>query len=76
MKKRELSPIELKKVVALRELGARWTEIEQEIKVERRAAKRAYEEWERDKEMKEQQAARFRVAAEAFHEHQIGRILS
>jgi hypothetical protein len=52
-----------------RQLGARWTEIEQETKVERRAAKRAYEEWERDKEMKEQQAARFRVAAEAFHEH-------
>jgi len=69
MKKRELSPIELKKVVELRQLGAKWTEIEQETKVERRAAKRAYEKWEKDKEMKEQQAARFRVAAEAFHEH-------
>ena len=69
MKKRELSPIELKKVVELRQLGAKWTEIEQETKVERRAAKRAYEEWERDKKMKEQEAARFRVVAEAFHEH-------
>jgi len=69
MKKRELSPIELKKVVELRQLGVKWTEIEQETKVERRAAKRAYEEWEKDKEMKEQQAVRFRVAAEAFHEH-------
>ena len=69
MKKRELSPTELKKVVELRQLGAKWTEIEQETKVERRAAKRAYEEWERDKKMKEQEAARFRVAAEAFHEH-------
>ena len=69
MKKRELSPIELKRVVELRQLGARWTEIEQETKVERRAAKRAYEEWERDKKMKEQEAARFRVAAEAFLEH-------
>ena len=69
MKKRGLSPVELKKVVQLRQLGARWTEIEQETKVERRAAKRAYEEWEKDKEVKEQQAARFRVAAEAFHEH-------
>jgi len=56
-------------VVELRQLGAKWTEIEQETKVERRAAKRAYEEWERDKKMKEQEAARFRVAAEAFHEH-------
>ena len=69
MKKRELSPKELQKVVELRQLGAKWTEIEQETKVERRAAKRAYEEWERDKKMKEQEAARFRVAAEAFHEH-------
>jgi hypothetical protein len=69
MKKRELSPIELKKVVELRELGAKWTEIQQETKVERRAAKRAYEEWQRDKKMRQQEAARFRVAAEAFHEH-------
>jgi DNA-directed RNA polymerase subunit E'/Rpb7 len=69
MKKRELSPIELKKVVELRQLGAKWTEIERETKVERRAAKRAYVEWERDKKMKEQEAVRFRVAAEAFHEH-------
>ncbi len=69
MKKRELSPIELRKVVELRQLGAKWTEIEQETKVERRAAKQAYEEWEKDKEIKEEQAARFRVAAEAFHEH-------
>ena len=69
MKKRELSPMELKKVVELRQIGVKWTEIEQETKVERRAAKRAYEEWEKDKEMKEQQAMRFRVAAEAFHEH-------
>ena len=69
MKKRELSPIELKKVVELRQLGAKWTEIERETRVERRVAKRAYKEWEKDKEMKEQQAMRFRVAAEAFHEH-------
>jgi len=69
MKKTELSPIELKKVVELRQLGTTWTEIERETKVERRAAKRAYEEWEGDKKMKEQEAARFRVMAEAFHEH-------
>ena len=69
MKKIELSPLELKKVVELRQLGAKWTEIEHETEVERRAAKRAYEEWERDKKMKEQQRVRFRVAAEAFHEH-------
>jgi hypothetical protein len=69
MKKRELSPVELKKVVELRQLGAKWTEIERDTKIDRRASKRAYEEWEKDKKVKEQEAARFRVAAEAFHEH-------
>ena len=69
MKKRELSPIELKNVVELRRLGANWVEIARETKVERRAAKRAYEEWERDQKINEQKAVRFRVAAEAFHEH-------
>ena len=69
MKKRELSPIELKDVVELRRLGANWVEIARETKVERRAAKRAYEEWERDQKINEQKAVRFRVAAEAFHEH-------
>jgi len=56
-------------VLELRQLRANWAEIQRETKVERRAAKRAYEEWERDKKMKEQETARFRVAAEAFHEH-------
>ncbi len=69
MKKREISPIELKKVVELRQLDATWTEIERETKVERRIAKRSYDEWERDQKMKEQEKVRFRVAAEAFHEH-------
>ena len=69
MKRRELSPGELKKVVELRGLGAKWTEIEQQTKVERRAAKRAYEEWERDMQARQHEASRFRVAAEAFHEH-------
>ena len=69
MRRRELTPVELENVVRLRQLGAKWTEIERETKVERRAAKRACDEWEKDKKMKEQEAWRFRVAAEAFHEH-------
>jgi len=69
MKKKELSSIELKKVVELRHFGTKWTEIEKETGVERRAAKRAYDEWEKDQKMREQETVRFRVAAEAFHEH-------
>lgn len=69
MKKRGLSPIELKKIVELRQFNAPWTEIEKETKVERRIAKRAYDEWETDQKTQEQEKVRFRVAAEAFHEH-------
>ncbi len=69
MKKKEISPIELKKIVELRQFDATWTEIERETKVERRIAKRAYDEWERDQKMKGQEKVRFRIAAEAFHEH-------
>jgi len=69
MRKRELTPIELENVVRLRQLGAKWTEVERESKVERRAAKRAYEQWEEDRKAKEQEAWRFRVAALAFDEH-------
>jgi len=69
MKKIELSPIELKKIVELRQFDATWTEIERETKVERRIAKRAYDEWETDQKKRKQEAVRFHVAAEAFHEH-------
>ena len=69
MKKTELSPIELKEVVQLRQSGANWTEIQHQTKRDRRVVRRAYEEWESDKKKREQEAARFRVAAEAFHEH-------
>lgn len=69
MRKKGVSPIELKKIVELRQLDAPWTEIERETKVERRIAKRAYDEWETDQKMQEQEKVRFRIAAEAFHEH-------
>ncbi len=74
MKKKEVSPIELKKIVELRQLGVKWTEIDEETKVERRIAKRAYDEWETDQKMKELEKVRFRVAAEAFHEYVNGLI--
>ena len=69
MKKREITPGELKKIIDLRHLGSNWTKIEVETNVERRAARRAFEEWEHDNEIRERNAVRFRVAAEAWHEH-------
>ncbi len=69
MRRIQISPNELKRIIELRQLGDKWTEIERETKVERRVAKRAYEEWERDKRIEEEKAARFRVRAQALNEH-------
>ena len=69
MKKRELSPIELERTIALRKAGAKWTGIQNEIGVDRRAVKRAYEEWEVNQEKRKEEEVRFRVVAEAYHEH-------
>ena len=69
MKKTEISSFKLKEILELRHLGANWVEISNKTKVERRVAKRAYEEWETDQKMREREKIRFRVAAEAFHQH-------
>ena len=69
MKKTEISSFQLNKIVELRQLGANWVEIYNETEVERRVAKRAYEEWDADRKMREREKVRFRVAAEAFHQH-------
>ena len=69
MKKREVTPEELKEIIAYRKLGTTWTKIEEKTKVERRAAKRAYTEWKIDEDVSEQDALRFRINAEAWNEH-------
>lgn len=69
MKKRELTPHELDQVIQLRKAGYKWIEIDRKTKVERRAAKRAYEEWERDQELILEKKVRLRIVADAFHEH-------
>lgn len=69
MRKREITPVELKKIIELRHLGSNWTKIENVTNVERRAAKRAFIEWEHDQEVRKQDAVRFRVAAIALNQH-------
>ncbi len=69
MKKREITPEELKDIIAYRKLGTTWTTIQEKTKVERRAAKRAYTAWKIDEEISEQDAIRFRINAEAWNEH-------
>ena len=59
----------LQKVIALREAGSSWLKIQQEVEIDRRTAKRAYEEWQRSKSVDELKAARKDVAAEEFRNH-------
>ena len=69
MKKIIITPVQLYRVVLLRETGFTWTEIERATKLERRIAKRSYNELVEDKKRREPHAARFRVAAILQHKH-------
>lgn len=59
----------LQSVIALREGGSSWVKIQKEVGIDRRTAKRAYEQWERSQAREELKAARQNIAAEEFRNH-------
>jgi hypothetical protein len=69
VRKRVLSDNELDAVIRLKESGASWLAIERQTAIPRRAAKRAYEQWQRTKSMEELKDARRDIAREEFREH-------
>ena len=69
MRRRHVSDEELNQVIKLKQAGASWLNIQVKTGVPRRSAKRAYEDWERQKSLEELRAARVQVATEAFREH-------
>ena len=69
MKRKELAYDELEKVKRLKQIGASWLKIEHETGIPRRAAKRAYEKWERSQSPQELKDARKEVAAVEFRYH-------
>ena len=69
MKRGELAPEELDRVIKLKKLGTSWLKIEHETGINRRTAKRAYEKWEHSQTPQELQNARKEVAAKAFLDH-------
>ena len=69
MRKRVLSGNELEAVIRLKGGGASWLAVEREKGIPRRAAKRAYEEWQRTKSIEELKDARRDIAREEFREH-------
>lgn len=69
MRRRYVSDEELDQVMKLKLAGASWLKIQAKTGVPRRSAKRAYEDWERNKSIEELKRARVQVATEAFRDH-------
>ena len=69
MRRRDVSPEELARVVNLRQINTSWLKIQRDTGVPRRIAKRAYEDWARSQSREELKEARKDVAAEEFRNH-------
>jgi hypothetical protein len=59
----------VQKVITLRTAGYSWMKIQKEVGIDRRTAKRVYEQWEHNQAKEELKAARQNVAAEEFRNH-------
>jgi len=69
MPKKQLSDEQINKLIELRRAGYSWLKIETETGIERRLAKREYNEWLHGETLNELKQARLSVAAEAFNDH-------
>jgi len=69
MRRRDVSPEELARIIRLRQSDTSWLQIQRDTGVSRRIAKRAFEEWGRSQAREELKAAREHVAAEEFRNH-------
>ncbi len=69
MKREELAPEELDKVIKLKEIGTSWLKIEHETGISRRTAKRVYEKWKHSQSPEVLREARKDVAVKAFLDH-------
>jgi hypothetical protein len=59
----------MQKVITLRTAGYSWMKIQKEVGIDRRTAKRVYEQWEHNQAKEELKAARQNIAAEEFRNH-------
>jgi len=69
MRRRDVSPEELARIIRLRQGNASWLQIQRDTGVPRRIAQRAYAQWGRSQSWEELKIARKDVAAEEFHNH-------
>ena len=69
MPKKQLSDEQITKLIELHRAGYSWLKIQEETGIERRLAKRAYNEWMHGKTLNELKQARLNVATETFNDH-------
>lgn len=69
MRKRVLSDKELNQLIKLKQANASWLRVEKETGIPRRAARRAYEEWEAAQSFADLHKVRMNVADAIFREH-------
>jgi len=69
MQKKQLSDEKLNELIELRKAGDSFLKIEGKTGIDRRLAKRAYNEWIHGETLNELKQARLNVAAEAFNDH-------
>ena len=69
MKRKDLTSAELNHVIELRQAGKNWTEIGEDIGIDRRIVQRGYKFWEKDQSKQELAAARINVVGEAIKDH-------
>ena len=69
MQRSKMTDKQRDEIVALRQTKAKWTEIQKKIGVDRRTAKREYENWERKQSAEGLQSVRKEVASDEFRAH-------
>jgi len=69
MRRRDVSPEELARIIRLRQGNTSWLQIQRDTGVSRRIAQRAYEQWGRSQSWEELKIARKEVAGVEFRNH-------
>jgi hypothetical protein len=69
MRTRSLTENELDQVIQLKQRGCSWLKIQNETRVPRRTAQRAYERWVKNRSMEELKSVRMSVATDEFQKH-------
>ena len=69
MRKTTVSDDQLQKIIKLRQSGHKWIDVQEQVGPERRACKRAYDNWAKSRSIEQLQVVRQRVAEDMLRQH-------